>query len=201
MDRNKLGQALIKNGKLKKEHLQMALTLHDRIGGDFAPLLVKLGYAKDEDITVTIGQLEGIETVDITTLVIPKKLVQSIPRDVIEKHNVIPISRKENQITLAMSNVHDYAAIEEIQFLTSCKIEPVLASRDAIRKAIAQFYYDSHEKPEEKPETIVTSEVPIEKMIEEQPLVFQKALIHLLIEKNIIAKADLLNLVKEPTQQ
>ena len=43
-----------------------------------------------------MGKLAGVGTVDIGNVVIPKKLMESIPRDVIEKHNVIPVSKRRS---------------------------------------------------------------------------------------------------------
>lgn len=188
MDRKKLEQALLKTNKITRENLNNAAAMHEKIGGDFAALLVKLGYTTDEEITALIGKLEGIETIDVSNAVLPKKLIQSIPQDVIKKYDVLPISRKGDQITLAMADVNDYKAIEEIQFLTGCKLEPVLASREAIRKAIIQFYYEEDElewKEGSSPEGTKQ-----EKSIEESPY-FLKALVVLLAEKNLITYEEL----------
>ena len=197
MDIKKLGQALIKANKLTKEKFKYALAMHEKIGGDFAPLLVKLGYVSDADITEIVGKLEGIPTVNIATLVIPKKLVEKIPRDVIEKHTVIPVSKKDDQIRLAMSDVNDYEAIEEIQFLTGCKVDPVLASRDAIRKSIIQFYYGDEQLDDDQ---IEESEDPFEKveeLLSERTKTVTKALIALLIEKNLISQDELIEKVND----
>lgn len=194
MDKKKLGEALLKSNKISKDDLKYAFAMHDKIGGDFAPLLVKLGYVSDEDITGIIGQIEGIRTVDIFSLVIPQKLVDSIPRDVIEKHNVIPISKKEGYITLAMSDVNDFEGIEKVQFLTGQKVEPVLASREAIRKAIIQFY----SAEEEKEEKIGKQQKPLEEIFDSikskniDSLELLKVLISLLIEKNIISSYEII---------
>ena len=197
MDIKKLGQALISAKKLTTEKFKYALAMHEKIGGDFAPLLVKLGYVSDADITEIIGKLEGIPTVDIATLIIPKKLVEKIPRDVIEKHMVIPVSKKDDQIKLAMSDVNDYEAIEEIQFLTGCKVDPILASRDAIRKAIIQFYYgdeDFGDEPAEKPGDPFAK---VEELLDEKTKTVTKALIALLIEKNLISQEELVDKVND----
>ncbi len=195
MDKMKLGQALLKTNKITQENLKYAMTMHEKIGGDFAALLVKLGYVTDDEITYIIGKLEGIETIDLTNIVIPKKLVQSIPRDVIEKHNLIPISRKGDQITLAMANVNDYEAIEEIQFLTGCKLEPVLASREAIRKAVIQFYSGEENIVEDKNLPATVSKEDIKKTVLESPLL-AKVLVDVLIEKNIITYEELFAKIK-----
>ncbi len=193
MNREKLGQALVKANKITKENLKYALTMHNKIGGDFSRLLVKLGYIVDDDLTATIAKLEGVATVDISSLVIPESLVRSLPREVIEKHNVMPIKRKDGQITLAMADVNDYDAMEEVKFLTGCRVEPLLAPREAIRKSIIHFYYgekdstlsDSKENVDASLESIFSGEgASLAKL--------QKATILLLLEKEIISKDELL---------
>ena len=199
MNRNKLGEALLRAKKISKDTLKYAFAMHDKIGGDFAPLLVKLGYVSDEDITEMIGHLSGMPTVDISSLIIPEKLVRAIPRNVIEKHIVIPITKKDNQITLAMSKIDDFEAIEEVQFLTSCRVEPVLASREAIRKAIVQFYTEE----DEKDQTIEKQVKPVEEILDFirsgdlELLDLQKCLIYLLIEKKIISALELKALLEK----
>jgi type IV pilus assembly protein PilB len=201
MDNKKLGQTLIQTGKLTKEQLKYAMSMHEKIGGDFSPLLVKLGYVSDEDLTGIIGKLEGIRTVDISHLVLPQKLLESLPRDVIEKHNVIPLAKKEGEITLAMADVNNYEAIEEIQFLTGNKVNPVLASREGIRKIIIQFYQEeAGESKKEEVEKKLSPIEEIENLVEESVIEafgLQKALIALLIEKNSISKDELINKAKE----
>lgn len=193
MDKKKLGEALLKAKKISEEKLKQAYTMHEKIGGEFAPLLVKLGYVIDKDITEIMGKLEGIPTIDIFSLVIPDKLIQAIPRDVIEKHNVIPITKKEGQLTLAMADINDFAAIEKIQFLTGCRVEPVLASRDGIRKRVIEFYSQKEEKLEKLDKQEKTFEDFLEsaKSGKIAPFQLQKALILLLIEKKVISGHEL----------
>jgi type II secretory ATPase GspE/PulE/Tfp pilus assembly ATPase PilB-like protein len=159
IDKKKLGEALLKAEKISKENLKHAFSMHDKIGGNFDALLLKLGYVADSDLMATIGILEGIPTVDIPSLVIPEKLVESIPKEIIEKHLVLPISKKGSTLTLAMSDINDLEVIEAIQFRTGLKVEPVLASKDAIRKAIVQFY-SQEEMLKEKKETERRQKIP-----------------------------------------
>ena len=186
MDRKKLGQALVSTGKMTIEDFESAIEMHDKIGGEFASLLVKLDYVSEHDITCIIGKMEGIRTVNLNTIIIPKKLVRSFPKELIEKYGVIPISKKGNQITLAVSDAENYNIIEESQFLTGSKIEPVLASRESIKKAIIEF------QEEEK-----TSAENLDKVIKQGGPKLQRALISILIEKNIITKEELVEKLKE----
>ena len=187
MDRMKLGNSLVNAKKITKEALKTALSMHDKIGGDFAPLLVKLGYVSDKELTSALAKLEGVHSIDISSLVIPAMLVREIPRSVIEQHNVMPISKKNGQITLAISDVNNFEAIESIQFLTNCRVEPVLASKEAIRKAIIQFYNSEESKS-------LASSDGISSYLDgsaDKFKVLQKAVIELLLEKKIITESEL----------
>ncbi|WP_372369067.1 hypothetical protein [Candidatus Uabimicrobium sp. HlEnr_7] len=189
MDRMKLGNSLVNAKKITKEALKTALSMHEKIGGDFAPLLVKLGYISDKELTTTLAKLEGVHSIDISSLVIPAILVREIPRSVIEQHNVMPISKKDGQITLAISDVNNFEAIESIQFLTNCRVEPVLASKEAIRKAIIQFY-NSEENRKFSSSDGITAYLDGSA---EKFKVLQKAVIELLLEKKIISESELIN--------
>ena len=194
MDIKKLGMALLKEKKIDKKQLQSAINMYEKIGGNFPTLLVKLGYVSDEDVTSVMGKLAGVGTVDIGNVVIPKKLMESIPRDVIEKHNVIPVSKKEDQITLAMTNINDYSVIEEIQFLTNCRVEPIFASRESIRRAIIQFYHGGELLEDQKKISKPTLDEDFLNLISGKNISLILALV--LMEKGIITKEDILNKIQ-----
>lgn len=187
MDRMKLGNSLVNAKKITKEALKTALSMHDKIGGEFAPLLVKLGYISDKELTTTLAKLEGVHSIDISSLVIPAMLVREIPRSVIEQHNVMPISKKDGQITLAIADVNNFEAIESIQFLTNCRVEPVLASKEAIRKAIIQFY-NSEENMNFASSEGISAYL---NSTDDKFRTLQKAVIELLLEKKIITESEL----------
>lgn len=192
MDRMKLGNALVNAKKITKEALKMAISMHDKIGGNFAPLLVKLDYISDKDLTAALAKLEGVQSIDISSLVIPFTLVREIPRNVIEQHNVIPIKKKDGQITLAVSDINDFEAIEAVQFLTNCRIEPVLASKEGIKKAIIQFYNS------EESQKFASSEGVKEYLDAsgEKFELLQKAMIQLLLDKKIVSESELIEKIK-----
>ncbi len=198
MDREKLGRALLQAKKMTKDDLKSAFDMHTKIGGDFARLLVKMGYISDTDLTSTIAQLEGVQTIDVASMIIPENLIRSFPRDVIEKHNVIPIQKKDGVITLAMADTNDFAAIEEVQFLIGCRVEPVLASNEAIRKTVVRFY--NHDQDGILAVSEGKNELSVKRLLNSEGADFrllEKATIMLLLEKNVISESELLSKVKE----
>ncbi len=201
MQDQKLSQQLLADGKINESQLSQATQLMAATGGDLARILVKMGFVSDADVTEYLSVLEGVKTVkDLQDMILPEVLVKSIPRDLIEKHLVIPIAKEGNRITLAMTDPEDFDAINEIQFLTGMKLEPVMATKESIRKAITQFFYTADstegaaEQGEEAGAPLVSEEGEIG-LATEAPLLsdwqLKAALIPLLIEKGIITEGEL----------
>ena len=63
-----------------------------------------------------------------------------MPRDVVDKHLVIPVNRAGASLIVAMSDPSNIFAIDDIKFLTGYNIEVVVAAEGAIRAAIDKYY-------------------------------------------------------------
>lgn len=200
MQERELAEQLLKDGLINQSQLDQATQLQEATGGELAQILVKMGFVSDTDVTTYLSKLEGVDTVDLTDMILPEVLVKSIPRDLIEKHLVIPIHKEGNRITLAMTNPEDFDAINEIQFLTGMKLEPVMATKESIRKAITEFFYRVEQKSSEQ----VEGEAPLEAVTTEggesaeadgelrlSEWQLKAALIPLLIDKGIITEEEL----------
>ena len=180
-----LAQSLVQQKRVMTEDMNKALEMQRNIGGQLGPILVKMGFIEDDVLTSYLARQEGMEWVDIPQLVIPQALVNSIPREVIEKHQIMPVHRVKDTITVAVNDPLDLEAIDEIQFLTGKKIETVLASKEQIRRAISRFYYEGGAR-----EVLLgefeddDGSVPQWKM--------RRALIPLLLEKGVITEEELI---------
>jgi len=61
-------------------------------------------------------------------------LVKSIPQEVLESYNVLPLIRIEEELTVVMADPTDMEAIADLESITKCKIRralavPVISSR------------------------------------------------------------------------
>ncbi|MHC5036672.1 MAG: GspE/PulE/PilB domain-containing protein [Planctomycetota bacterium] len=177
---------LIDDAQLKKaEDMQKIL------GGKLGTIIVKLGFITDEALTKFLAKQENLTITDLTQIVIPRALVESIPRDILEKHQAVPVQTKGEILTLAVSDPTDFDAIEEIEFLTNRRVEITLASRAQVAKSLNEFFYGEgeappREVPEKKKEPVDSPVTP--------PTIgpgLEKALIPLLVEKGIITLEEL----------
>jgi hypothetical protein len=152
IDGTKLGQVLVREGLLNEAQLKHALDFQRNTGGDLRDILPKLGYVREPVLLQYIAREEHMHWVDPEQSDVDEELMAKIPRDVIERHQIVPL-RGENGVVLAVSDAEDFAAIDEVQFLTNRPVESALASRASIRKTINQFYQraDTRRKGDERP--------------------------------------------------
>ncbi len=137
-----LGKALVAEGLLTEQQLETAAQYQVSIGGKLRDIVLKLGFVSESDLNRFFGRHEHMRTVELTGRKVDEELLSRIPREVIEKHEVLPFKHSANTVLLVMSEPADYEAIEEIQFLTNSKIETALAPRSQIRELITRFYRD-----------------------------------------------------------
>jgi type IV pilus assembly protein PilB len=72
-----------------------------------------------------------------------------VPEDVAIKHNVVPVNRAGSTLILATSDPSNIYALDDIKFLTGYNIQPVVASEEALRRAVEKFYEDGADALEE----------------------------------------------------
>lgn len=138
-ERLKLGELLLKNKLISKEQLQTAIEYQKSLGGKIGNIVVKLGFISDEQLTRELARHYGMEVTDLANQILPLDLLKSVPRQIIEKHELIPVHLTASVVTVAMSDPTDYEALDELQFATGKKIETTIATRDSIKRAIAEF--------------------------------------------------------------
>ena len=156
-ERLKLGELLLKKKLISKEQLQTAIEYQKSLGGKLGNIVVKLGFISDEQLTRELAHHYGMEVTDLANQILPVDLLKVVPRQIIEKHELIPVHVTNSVLTVAMSDPTDYEALDELQFATGKKIETTIATRDSIKRSIAEFLAAmdraAEQKPGEKPKS------------------------------------------------
>ena len=137
-----LGELLVRESLMSPAQLKTAVDFQKSLGGDLRNIVVKLGYVKDSVLAGLVAEEEGVEaSAEITEEVIDFDALKTLPREVLDKHQVVPlVSGEPNTLVLAMADPNDLRAIEEIQFLVNRSVEPAVTTKAAIRKALNQLH-------------------------------------------------------------
>jgi type IV pilus assembly protein PilB len=138
----RLGDMLVKATLITREQLNQALQQQQTAGGRIGTNLVKLGFISEDDITSFLSRQYGVPSINLSHFEVDGSVIKLIPSEIAQKHQVIPINRTGNILTVAMADPSNIFAIDDVKFMTGFKIEPVVAAETSIKNAINK-YYDS----------------------------------------------------------
>jgi type IV pilus assembly protein PilB len=136
----RIGELLLKEKRITPDQLQQALNHQKAHGGKLGHNLVKLGFAKDEEITALLSKQHGVPSINLAQFEIDATVVKLIPADTANKYQIIPLSRAGATLTIAMTDPTNVFAMDDIKFMTGYNVEPVVASETAVIEAIEKYY-------------------------------------------------------------
>ena len=139
-DNSRLGELLVKERLITPLQLKRAMDSQRSTGGRLGHELTKLGYIDDNELTAFLSQQYGVPSINLADVDLDGEVVKLIPKEVVTRHQVIPVNRSGNTLIVAMADPSNIFAIDDIKFITKFNIEVVVASEQAIQAAIQKYY-------------------------------------------------------------
>jgi type IV pilus assembly protein PilB len=143
--RKRLGELLVEAGAIDSMQLQSALGYQRQWGGKLGSVLIDRGFITEPKLVATIAAQLGVGVVQISKLRVDPRAIAMIPVALAEQLRVFPLeirgSEKSETLVVAMSDPTDLAAIDQLQFRTQKRVQPVLAGDRDIHVAIRRHYY------------------------------------------------------------
>ncbi|MFO8070883.1 MAG: type IV-A pilus assembly ATPase PilB [Polyangia bacterium] len=136
----RLGELMVREKLISLEELREAQDLQRKSGENLSKSLAKLGYASDEDVTDFIADQYNVPAIQLEDYEVEQEILDLIPREVAERHKIIPVSRAGTSLVVAMTDPTNLHAIDDVKFLTGYNVEPVVASEAALDQAISSYY-------------------------------------------------------------
>jgi type IV pilus assembly protein PilB len=140
----RLGEILLQANLITRDHLEQAVAQQRVEGGRLGTILTKLGLVKEQDVSRCLGEKFGIPYVDLDTQTIKPEVTRLLHTSIVQKHLVVPVAKSGTTLTMAMADPTNVLAVDDIKFMTGLKVDLVVATEGAIRRAIER-YYDSSE--------------------------------------------------------
>jgi type IV pilus assembly protein PilB len=136
----RIGELLVKENLLSAEQLTKAREEAASKGQRLGAQITSLGFLEEEELTEFVAKQYGVPSINLDEFDIDAEVVQLIPQEVAQKHNVVPVNRAGSTLILATADPSNIYALDDIKFLTGYNIQPVVASEEAIRRAIESQY-------------------------------------------------------------
>jgi len=140
----RIGELLTKAKLLTNEQLEKALDDQKQSGGRIGEHLIRLGFVTEEDILDCLSQQYGVPSINLQHFEIDESIIRLIPADVARKYQFIPVSKTGATLTVAMGDPTNVFAMDDITFITGYRVEPVVASEEALRESIDKYYGTTH---------------------------------------------------------
>ncbi len=138
----RLGELLVRENFISVQQLRKAQEEQQKTGARIGAALIKTGAIEESKLTDFLSKQYGVPAINLKDFDIDPEIIKLVPKDVAEKHLVIPVNRAGPSLIVAMCDPSNIYAVDDLKFLTGYNIEPVVASEPAIREAIEKYYAD-----------------------------------------------------------
>jgi len=137
---SRIGELLVREKMLSLQQLQQAQDEAKRTGKRLGATLARLGYVNDQALTQFVAKQYSLPSINLGEIEIDISVLKLVPREICEKHQVIPVRRNGPTLIVAMADPSNIYAIDELKFLTQYNIEPVVASEAGVESALSRYY-------------------------------------------------------------
>ena len=137
----KLGEMLVRDGRLSEPQLVAALGFQARDGARLGTILVEHGFIDLEALTVYLGLELGIPIATGAMLERAKRAaVRLLQPAQAFKHKCVPLVVQDRQLIAAIEDPHDFATLEALGTTTGYRVLPRVAPELRIYYYIERYY-------------------------------------------------------------
>jgi len=135
-----LGKMLKEKGIISEDQLNKALAHQKRQSIRLGEALTEMGFADHEDITRSLAEQFDFQVVNPMAVSIPEDVISAVPKSIAKKHNIIPVTKHDGLLVVAISDPLDISTLEDLRFTLNITVESVLATKNNIEQAIKKYY-------------------------------------------------------------
>ncbi len=132
------GRRLVQRGILTAAQLDEALTEEKQNGTFLGSLIVRKGWASEEQVARALSEQLGLAYIDLNTRPVEPETLDFLPESLCRTHRAVPLFALGDSITVAMANPLDAKAIEELEEASQRNIRPAVATPTAIVRALEE---------------------------------------------------------------
>jgi len=135
-----LGEILLENKFITKEQLKEVLGEQQATREKLGTILLKRGLVSNDNLLIALADSYRIPLMRLHDLKVDESLLKVLSEKTARKYLVMPVSKSENTLKVAMADPSNMAAIDDIESETKLKASVVLAAENEIRESIERCY-------------------------------------------------------------
>src|ERR1035437_2076628 len=128
----RIADALVEDGLLTTKQVEELMAQQKKEGTRLIKLVLEKAYVSEQDMTVSMGRVLNVPPINLPRITIPVEVAELLPREVAHNHKVVPVSRLENKLFIAMADPLNVLAIDDVKRITRLEVAPMIASEKSI---------------------------------------------------------------------
>ena len=138
----RLGEKLLALGMISPDQQQVALVEQKNTKKLFGAILVEMGFITESALGEVLAESSGTAKFDSKATMLDSTVVRRIPKEIASRHKVIAVSYENDVLQLAMADVYNVLAIDQVRrhVPRNTKIVPIFCTDSEILELIDQYY-------------------------------------------------------------
>jgi type IV pilus assembly protein PilB len=128
----RIADALVEDGLLTVQQVEELLEQQKKEGARLVKLIIDKAYVSDQDLAVSMGRVLNVPPINLARCNILPEILELVPRDAANNYKIVPVSRLDNKLFIAMADPLNVLAIDDVKRITKLEIAPLIAPEKAI---------------------------------------------------------------------
>jgi len=138
--KNKIIKTLVESLNIDKKDIDDAIDLQKNTGISLDKALIEKGLINEEDLLVLLVKELHIPFINLKKYKISPALQEYVPERVASQYKIVPLSKLEDTITVAIADPLNIFAIDDLKNITGCDIDVVMSTETDIIRCIEAYY-------------------------------------------------------------
>jgi len=140
MSAGKLGELLVSQGVISKDQLKSALEYRSKNKTRLGTAITTLGHVNENVLATFLSKQYGIPAVSLEGKRIPEALISLIPKNLCERHMLVPLELDNNRLSVAVADPTNVSAVDDIRFLCNMDVNIFIGTESGIREMLDASY-------------------------------------------------------------
>lgn len=149
MPSRRLGQILVDLGYITDDNLYDILDEQKKSPGELiGRVAVRMGLVTESQISDALAEQWGMQVINLPDTTISPKVLELVPETMATLYKIMPISLKDNVLTVAMADPQNVAAMDDLRNFLGFEVRGAVSNEAHIMAAIERYYADRQDSIE-----------------------------------------------------
>jgi type IV pilus assembly protein PilB len=142
--RKEITDILMEVGAIKPPDAQRAVEEAGRTRRPLHEVILDLKLASEEEVTKAMAYQYDMEYIDLDKSMLATSNFNLIPPDLIKKHQVLPLDKKDGVLRIVIGDPTDIDTIDALKFRLNTKLKTCLGVKSKIKQQINRIFADEN---------------------------------------------------------